>query len=110
MPDIMPLPVEGRRIVDDKQHFKQLAIADDDGIERDTDRFCVTSPAATHGFICRMIYLTTNVAGLDRYHTLHLVIDRFEAPKHPPATVAMPNPVCAGDTVCPIVQISDYVV
>jgi hypothetical protein len=28
-----------------------------------------------------MIYLTTHVAGLDRYHTLHLVIDRFEAPK-----------------------------
>jgi hypothetical protein len=67
--------------VDDKQHLKQLAIADDRGIERDTYRFCVTSPAATHGFIRRMIYLTTNVARLDRYHTLHLVIDRFEAPK-----------------------------
>jgi hypothetical protein len=67
--------------MDDKQHFKQFAIADDGGIERDTYRFCVTSPAATHGFIRRMIYLTTNVAGLDRYHSLHLVIDRFEAPK-----------------------------
>src|SRR6267143_646272 len=78
---IMTLPVERRRIVDDKQHFKQLAIAADNGIERDTDRFCVTSPAATHSFIRRMIYLTTNIAGLDRYHTLHLVIDRFEAPK-----------------------------
>ena len=77
----MTLPIEGRRIMDDKQHFKQLAIADDGGIERDTYRFCVTSPAATHGFICRMIYLTTHVAGLDCYHTFHLVIDRFEAPK-----------------------------
>jgi hypothetical protein len=28
-----------------------------------------------------MIYLTTHVARLDRYHTLYLVIDRFEAPK-----------------------------
>jgi hypothetical protein len=28
-----------------------------------------------------MIYLTAYVAGLDRYHTLHLVIDRFKAPK-----------------------------
>jgi hypothetical protein len=28
-----------------------------------------------------MIYLTTNVAGLDRYHTLHLIKDRFEAPE-----------------------------
>ena len=28
-----------------------------------------------------MIYLTTNIAGLNRHHTLHLVIDRFEAPK-----------------------------
>jgi hypothetical protein len=28
-----------------------------------------------------MIYLATNVAGLDRDHTIHLVIDRFEAPK-----------------------------
>jgi hypothetical protein len=28
-----------------------------------------------------MIYLAAYVAGLDRYHTLHLVIDRFKAPK-----------------------------
>jgi hypothetical protein len=79
----MTLPVECRRIVDDKKNFKQLAIVDDGGIERDTYRFCVTSPAATHGFIRRMIDLTTNVAGLNRYHTLHLAIDRFEAPKAP---------------------------
>ena len=41
----------------------------------------VTSPAATYGFIRRMIYLTTHVAGLNRHHTLHLIINRFEAPK-----------------------------
>jgi hypothetical protein len=28
-----------------------------------------------------MIYLATHIARLDRYYTLHLVIDRFEAPK-----------------------------
>jgi hypothetical protein len=41
----------------------------------------MASPAAAHGFIRRMIYLATYVAGLDRYHTLHLVIDRFKTPK-----------------------------
>jgi hypothetical protein len=41
----------------------------------------MASPAATHSFIRWMIYLTTYVAGLDCYHTFHLVIDRFEAPK-----------------------------
>jgi hypothetical protein len=67
--------------VNDKKHFEQLSIADDCGIERDTDRFCVTSRAATHSFIRRMIYLTADVAGLDCDYTHHLVIDRFEAPK-----------------------------
>jgi hypothetical protein len=80
-PDIVPLPIEGRRIVNDKKHFEQLAIADEGGIERDTYRFCVTSPAATDGFIRRMINLTTDIAGFDRYHTFHLVIDRFKTPK-----------------------------
>ena len=77
----MTLPVERRRIVDNEKHLEQFAIADDVGIELDTYRFCVTSPAATHGFICRAIHLPTDVTGLDGYHTLHLVIDRFEAPK-----------------------------
>jgi hypothetical protein len=80
-PNIMTLSIERRGIVDDKEYLKQLAIADDGRIEGDTDRFCVTSPAATHSFIRRMIYLTTDVARLDRYDPLHLVIDRFQAPK-----------------------------
>ena len=54
---IVPLSIGGCRIVDDKQHFKQLAIVDDGGIERDTDRFCMTSPATAHGLICWMVYL-----------------------------------------------------
>src|SRR3954471_14073055 len=80
-PDIMPLSIERRRVVDEKQHFKQLAIADDGGIEHDTDCFCMTGPAAAYSVIRWMIYLTTDVTGLDRHHPLHLVIDRFKTPE-----------------------------
>src|SRR6185503_526937 len=80
-PDIMSLPVEGRGIVYDKQYFDQLTITDDVWVECNTDGFCVTGPAATDGFIRRMIDLTSHIAGFDRNHTFYLIIDRFKTPK-----------------------------
>jgi len=50
-------------------------------IKGDSHRLGMAGLPSTHGFVCRTVQETTDVTGLDRFHTFNLVIHRFKTPK-----------------------------
>jgi hypothetical protein len=82
---VIPLPIEGGRVVNDKENFKQNPSADYLWVVAQSDNLVVAGIAPTYLLISRVNGPTVAIARLHIENAFDLNIDSLSAPKAPTA-------------------------
>src|SRR5581483_9890643 len=84
-PNVRPLPVLGRRIVNGEEHFENLTQRNHLWIERYLHYFGMTGCPGAYLFVGGAVSISARKAGLDLFDAFHLCEHRLDAPETPSA-------------------------
>src|ERR1700722_14198774 len=83
--DILPLAIEGRRVVRREKDFEYLAIGCHGRIKGNLKHFGMTRRASAYLFVARVSHSAAGITRDHRAHALQLLEHRLHAPEAAPA-------------------------